>query len=482
MIQKPEILAIAREKSLRPDVVEKDYALGWILAGISAHPEIRDQWAFKGGTCLKKCFFETYRFSEDLDFTLLDGAHIDEAFLKRVFAEIAEWVYERTGIEMPADQQSFEILNNPRGNPICQGRVAYRGPISPRSLPRIKLDLTADERIVMRPVRTSVYHPYSDTPDDGMDVLTYAYEEVFGEKVRALAERTRPRDLYDVVNLFRNDASLPDPAVLRDVIQQKCDFKGIPFPALDLIEDHKEALAGSWAPMLAHQLPVLPDLESQLEALPAFFAWLEEREAHEALGSHPFESGSAPIRERNLGIYVPSRTRPHLEIVRFAAANRLCVDLTYRKESGEVTTPRIEPYSLRRSKDGNVLLMAVRRDNGQPRSYRVDRIISASVSNEAFRPRFEVELSPTMPVSAPEISPDAGYKPPAAPKLRTKPARPARPRRVPSFSQGPKHTYSCPVCGKKFTRKNQDSQLNPHKSPAGYPCSGRHGIYEGTKW
>jgi len=30
-------------------------------------------WAFKGGTCLKKCYFETYRFSEDLDFTLTEG-------------------------------------------------------------------------------------------------------------------------------------------------------------------------------------------------------------------------------------------------------------------------------------------------------------------------------------------------------------------------------------------------------------------------
>jgi predicted nucleotidyltransferase component of viral defense system len=482
MIQKPELIAIAREKSLLPHVVEKDYALGWILAGISAHPEIRDQWAFKGGTCLKKCFFETYRFSEDLDFTLLDGSHIDEAFLKRVFAEIADWVYERTGIEMPVDQQSFEIFENPRGNPVCQGKVAYRGPISPRSLPRIKLDLTADERMVMKPVRTPVYHPYSDAPDEGIEVLSYAYEEVFGEKVRALAERTRPRDLYDVVNLFRNDASLPASAVLRDVIQQKCDFKGIGFPELGLIHEHKEALAQSWEPMLAHQLPVLPDLENQLEALPEFFAWLEEREVKAALGSHPIESGSAPLRERNLGIYVPERIRSHLEIVRFAAANRLCVDLTYDPLEGARSTRRIEPYSLRRSKAGDVLLMAVRRDNGQPRSYRVDRIISASVSNEAFRPRYEVELSPHAAVSAPEISPDAGYRaePVRAPRL--KPARPARPRRAQSFSQGPKYTYSCPVCGKKFTRKKQDNKLNPHESPDGFQCSGRYGIYEGMKW
>ena len=43
---------------------------------------------FKGGTCLKKCYFETYRFSEDLDFTLRDGSHLDEELLKKVFVEI----------------------------------------------------------------------------------------------------------------------------------------------------------------------------------------------------------------------------------------------------------------------------------------------------------------------------------------------------------------------------------------------------------
>jgi predicted nucleotidyltransferase component of viral defense system len=37
---------------------------------------------FKDGTYLKKCFFETYRFSEDLDFTITDASHLDADFLK----------------------------------------------------------------------------------------------------------------------------------------------------------------------------------------------------------------------------------------------------------------------------------------------------------------------------------------------------------------------------------------------------------------
>lgn len=92
-----------------------------MLAGIYSHEELAETWVFKGGTCLKKCFFETYRFSEDLDFTLRDPGHLDQGFLTDVFKDIGEWVYEQTGVEVPTDQQEFEIYKNPRGNPSCQG-------------------------------------------------------------------------------------------------------------------------------------------------------------------------------------------------------------------------------------------------------------------------------------------------------------------------------------------------------------------------
>jgi predicted nucleotidyltransferase component of viral defense system len=67
------------------------------LAGIYAHEELAESWIFKGGTYLKKCFFETYRFSQDLDFTLRNEVHLDESFLKRVFAELEDRAPIRVG-------------------------------------------------------------------------------------------------------------------------------------------------------------------------------------------------------------------------------------------------------------------------------------------------------------------------------------------------------------------------------------------------
>jgi len=154
VIDPRDIQDLASELSLRPTVVEKDYVLGWLLAAIANDPFLGSAWVFKGGTCLKKVHFETYRFSEDLDFTVIDDDGLDTDRLLEQFSTISEWVYEQCGIEMPADQVRFDLYENKRGRASVQGRVYYRGPLRPpRSLPRIKLDLTADEIVVLEPDR-----------------------------------------------------------------------------------------------------------------------------------------------------------------------------------------------------------------------------------------------------------------------------------------------------------------------------------------
>ena len=163
MIDRSEVLTIAGERGLRVDLIEKDYVLGWMLAGIFTHPVLGAAWVFKGGTCLKKCFLETFRLSEDLDFTVEDAGQIEGRFLADAFQEIGEWMYDRSGIDVSTQRPRFRVYRNARGGLQIEGRVYYRGPMQPRgSLPRVKLDLTADEKVVHRPVVRAVAHPYSD--------------------------------------------------------------------------------------------------------------------------------------------------------------------------------------------------------------------------------------------------------------------------------------------------------------------------------
>lgn len=219
--------------------LKKTTVLGWILIGIQNHPQTRDSWVFKGGTCLKKCFFNQYRFSEDLDFTLLDAQQMKEEALRPILKEIAQWVYEQSGIEIPENLISLE----PHRSLSIQGKLSYRGPLrQPVPYPSIKLDLTANEQVVLKPEKRKVFHEYSDCPTQTPQILSYSYEEIFAEKLRALAERARPRDLYDVVHLYQERHRLTDIEKLLESLQGKCAFKKMPLPNLITIEQHPQLI------------------------------------------------------------------------------------------------------------------------------------------------------------------------------------------------------------------------------------------------
>ncbi|MCH7520062.1 MAG: WYL domain-containing protein, partial [Candidatus Dadabacteria bacterium] len=103
----------------------------------------------------------------------------------------------------------------------------------------------------------------------------------------------------------------------------------------------------------------------------------------------PLEPGEVVLRPA-VGGGVHGLGAQPLHIIRFAAANHLCVDLHYQ---GSVR--RIEPYSLRETRSGNVILHANRSDTGEHRSYRVDRIERAFASSQTFTPKWTIELTPT---------------------------------------------------------------------------------------
>lgn len=277
MIHRNEISDSSAKLGLSLDVVEKDYVLGWVISAINQDHELRDSWVFKGGTCLKKCFFGNYRFSEDLDFTLTNQFHIDTAFLEDKFRTIAEWVYDNSGIELPKEDINFKERETIRNTISIKGKISYHGPIRRSgSLPRIKLDLTADEALADKPVESIVYHAYSDLQQDLFHIQSYSYAEIFAEKLRATIERSLPRDLYDVVEIYRRKDLLPGPSKVFKILTEKCKFKGIGLPSKELMRDTDKVteLRSAWNNMLKHQLKDLPSIDIYLEEYDLIIDWL----------------------------------------------------------------------------------------------------------------------------------------------------------------------------------------------------------------
>jgi predicted nucleotidyltransferase component of viral defense system len=474
LINKNEILEFAHAYRLDANIVEKDYVIGWVLAGISVRPELQGSWIFKGGTCLNKCYLETYRFSEDLDFTLLNPDHLRPDFLMTAFSAVSQWVYDQSGIDIPKERLGFEIYESPRGKPAAEGRLYYHGPMGRKGdTPRIKLDLTIDELVVLQAERREVFHPYSDKPEHLLFAFSYPPTELLAEKIRALSERLRPRDLYDVVFLSRLDGLDIDPSLLREVLEKKCVFKGLAMPTFDALENNpsRAELEAEWKNMLGHQLPFLPPFEEYWSELPRVFGMISgvRREApREAIPVQPDIDNSwrAPRRFRDIV------SSSWLETIRFAASNRLCVNLYYGG-----TMRLIEPYSLRRTKSGDILLYALKHQTGEIRGYRLDRIQGAEATRIAFVPRFAVELTPSsldLLSHGFEVPGKAVGMIPRRPHVR---ATRQISRVRPSF-HGPKYIFRCSICQKRFTKKANDPKLNRHKGQSGMECSGRTGYLE----
>jgi hypothetical protein len=263
-------------------------------------------------------------------------------------------------------------------------------------MPRIKLDLSSDEIVVDDPVIMPVRHDYSDSPDDGISIRCYSYAEVFAEKIRALKERTRPRDLYDVITFYRRPESREVASDVRSILEKKCDFKKIAFPASADLDLHRDLCAAGWDDQLGHQLQFLPPFETYWGELPTFFSWLEHPE------SIP-DGHLAAIPSQHVGEATTIALEPGspffttLERVRFAAVNRLCVGLDYRKDGGAVSTCLVEPYSLRTTSDGNMVLYGAKLPTGEILCLRTDSIVNAGLTRQPFTPRFSIEFIPEGP-------------------------------------------------------------------------------------
>lgn len=119
-------------------------------------------------------------------------------------------------------------------------------------------------------------------------------------------------------------------------------------------------------------------------------AWLlGEKNEHLETVSIPIEGEEAEVQVLEVAALVNSRhANSFIDRIRFAASNRLLVRLGYNGSKRD-----IEPYSLARSSEGHLLLRAIRHQDGQPRSYRFDRIENVQVLEQSFTPRFAIEIT-----------------------------------------------------------------------------------------
>jgi len=244
MIRSQEIKEKAREYGVPTSTIERDYAQNWLLKYLY-HPDI----ILKGGTGIKKIYQEDYRFSDDLDFSLIHPTKNKDLFIH--MNEAVEKAKEGVGI-------NFQINND-----FAKTKTGFRGKIYFNMIPNaigtplsIKVDITNyDNEIILLPTeKKKVFHSYSDELNAEIEI--YSLEEIFTEKIRALIQRTRVRDLYDTGILY----DLINKDKVLQILDEKFDFKGVILDISSLTK-RKDDFSNAWNASLNHQLKIIPDFE-----------------------------------------------------------------------------------------------------------------------------------------------------------------------------------------------------------------------------
>jgi predicted nucleotidyltransferase component of viral defense system len=217
MILPAEIQRKASSAGVRDQQIEKDYVLSWILNGIAHHHPLSHSLVFKGGTVLKKFYFRDYRFSEDLDFTLLTP-DVSNATIFQQFQEVFEFVREAANIPLEI------IEDNEHEDGGINFYIGYIGPLGGLSRnKKIKVDISKTELMVYQPVGRTCFKEYSDL--DLFDLHCYTLEEIMVEKMRSVMQRMQARDYYDIWYLLEEHGI--DVAFIAREFSHKCHHKGL---------------------------------------------------------------------------------------------------------------------------------------------------------------------------------------------------------------------------------------------------------------
>ena len=258
MITREEIYQKASENGVDPNIIEKDYHLGIALKIISENLKIKD-WVFRGGTALKKCYFNNYRFSEDLDFTLTNRLLKNEKEIKKILEEICEQANQNFGTTLSLFKAAKE--REEYGEEAFKGLLHFQ---SVKGISKIKIDLSFADKIFIKPIKRNIFHSYSDDfIFEKPSINTVKLEEIIVDKLMAVSFiRTYPRnrDLFDIWYILKNKDL--DLKLIKETFNKKCDYRKIDKKLIFQInQKHLIQFKKYWQAQLASLVKDLPDFE-----------------------------------------------------------------------------------------------------------------------------------------------------------------------------------------------------------------------------
>ena len=268
MIKAREIRTFSEKFGVPARTIDKDWVLGHILSGIFRSSYFQDNLLFKGGTCLRKCYFENYRFSEDLDFTSI---HVEKKTLLSNLKKVVQKAALETDILFGNVQIESKMFKNSLYAYKCL--IPFWGADHPKNKnappenrwgASVKLDFTIHEIICLQKAKKRIIHPYSDSLPNVL-IPCYSMEEIVSEKLRAILQRNyaAPRDYYDLWYIITQIDRI-NWIEISSAFKTKCAFKNISFNSVQdfFVKSKMISCKKEWEHSLNHHMKILPCFDS----------------------------------------------------------------------------------------------------------------------------------------------------------------------------------------------------------------------------
>ena len=189
-------------------MIEQDLIISRALICLYKEPKVKESLIFRGGTALNKLFIKPpARYSEDLDFVQKKSEPIGSTIdaIRRV---LKPWLSEpRRKITERSAKLIFQYQS-------ISGLPA-----------KLKVEINTTEHFGVLPFRTELLEMTSPWYTDSCEIITYELVELMATKLRALYQRRKGRDLFDLWYVWKND--LVDIMQVIEIFQKYCANEGV---------------------------------------------------------------------------------------------------------------------------------------------------------------------------------------------------------------------------------------------------------------
>ena len=180
----PEIFIEQWRKTIKwqmDEQIEQDLIISRVLVDLYNEPHIKDALVFRGGTALNKLFIKpSARYSEDIDFVQKNSDPIGKT-IDAIRELLRPWLGEP---KWKITQRSAKLI--------------YKYEDINKIPAKLKIEINTTEHFQVLPLKRVPFVMESDWFNGAADIITYELNELMATKLRALYQRRKGRDLFDV--------------------------------------------------------------------------------------------------------------------------------------------------------------------------------------------------------------------------------------------------------------------------------------------